>query len=92
MDENIDLSNINHLLHVLRNPYGWNEHVIEAVRLKSADELERLAIGNDRYETARLLNPLAWQDAWQLNISTGKKFDEIIDELKPLVRPSVELK
>jgi hypothetical protein len=41
-DENIDYSNINHLLHVLRNPYGWNGHVIETVRLKAADELERL--------------------------------------------------
>jgi len=26
MDENIDLTNINHLLHVLRNPIGWNDH------------------------------------------------------------------
>lgn len=48
MNENIDLSNINHLLHVLRNPYGWNDHVKEAVRLKAADELERLARGNDQ--------------------------------------------
>lgn len=91
MDENIDYSNINHLLHVLRNPYGWNDHVIETVMLKAADELEKLSIGNDRYETARLLNPRAWQEAWQLNISTGKRFDEIIDELKPFVRLNAKL-
>jgi hypothetical protein len=88
MGENIDYSNINHLLHVLRNPYGWNDEVIRKVQLKAADELERLGIGNDRYETARLLSPRAWQEAWQLNVSTGKRFDEIIDELKSFVRPN----
>lgn len=50
------------------------------------DEMERLAVGNDRYETARLLSPEAWQEAWQLNIATGKPFDEIIDDLRPFVR------
>jgi hypothetical protein len=91
IDENIDYSNINHLLHVLRNPYGWNDHIIETVRLKAADELERLAIGNDRYETARLLSPMDWQDAWESSVSTGKRFDKIIDELKPFVRPNVKM-
>lgn len=60
--------------------FSWNDMLI----LKA--EIEKLSIGNDRYETARLLNPRAWQEAWQLNISTDKKFDEIIDDLKPFVR------
>jgi hypothetical protein len=84
------MSNINNLIDVLRNTEGWNDHVVRDVMLKAADELERLSIGNDRYETARLMNPMAWQEAWQLNISTGKKFDEIIDDLKPFVRPNLE--
>jgi hypothetical protein len=86
--DGIDLSSINFLLHVLRDKSGCNEHLAKNIMLKAADELERLSIGNDRYETARLLTPRQWQDAYQLNISTGKKFDEIIDELKPLVRPN----
>lgn len=64
---------------------GYNSefaHDLEA----AAQEIESLARGNDRYETARLLNPRAWQEAWQLNVSSGKPFDEIIDELKPFLR------
>lgn len=30
------------LLHVLRNPSGWNDEVIRGVRVQAADELERL--------------------------------------------------
>jgi hypothetical protein len=42
MRENLDLSDINQVLHVIRNPYGWNEHVVRDARLKLADEFERL--------------------------------------------------
>jgi FtsZ-binding cell division protein ZapB len=42
MHENLDLSDINQVLHVVRNPYGWNEHVVRDARLKLADEFERL--------------------------------------------------
>ena len=41
MDE-IDLKNIDHVLHVLRNPHGWNDHVVRDARLAAADEIERL--------------------------------------------------
>jgi hypothetical protein len=44
-------------------------------------EIERLRIGNHRYETARRMNPRQWADAWKLNTSTGKPFDEIIDDM-----------
>lgn len=42
-----------------------------------------LEIGHNRYEVARRMNPRQWADAWQLNVSTGKPFDEIIDDLRP---------
>lgn len=50
--------------------------------------MERLRVGFDRYETARRMSPQQWVDAWKLNLSTGKPFDEIVDNLKPFLRPS----
>jgi hypothetical protein len=41
MDE-IDLTKTAHVLHVLRNPHGWNDHVVRDVRLAAADLIERL--------------------------------------------------
>jgi len=32
----------NFMLHILRNPYGWSDEVVREMRLKAADELERL--------------------------------------------------
>jgi hypothetical protein len=52
----------------------------------AAAEIERLAVWHERYETARRMNPRQWADAWQLNISTGKPFDEILDDLRPFLR------
>ena len=37
-----DAKQKNFMLHVLRNPHGWSEEVIREMRLKAADELERL--------------------------------------------------
>ena len=55
------------------------------------DEIERLRAGHDRYETARRMNPQQWADAWKLNLSTGKPFDEIIDNLRPfMMGPNVQ--
>lgn len=50
--------------------------------LLQADEIIRLRKGNERYETARKMNPQQWADAWMLNIMTGKPFDEIIDDMR----------
>jgi hypothetical protein len=33
----------------------------------------------------------AWQSAWQLNTRTGKKFDEIIDDIRPFIVPNAQL-
>lgn len=43
------------------------------------DEIKRLRSCCQRYETARRMNPQQWAEAWQLNITTGKPLDEIID-------------
>lgn len=42
MTEFIDLTDRHNLLHVLRNPYGWDDHIIAEARLKAADDIERL--------------------------------------------------
>jgi hypothetical protein len=34
------------------------------------------------------MNPQAWAAAWELNITTGKPFDEIIDNMRPFVMPN----
>lgn len=47
---------------------------------KEDAQLYRLIVGHQRYETARRMNPRAWSEAWQLSITTGKPFDEIIDD------------
>jgi len=62
---------------------------MERREMKTEQEIERLRLGYERYETARLLNPAQWADAWRLNISTGKAFDEIIDDLRPFVRTEI---
>lgn len=59
----------------------------ECLRLLHA-EIERLRVGHERYETARRMNPRQWADAWKLNISTGKGFDQIVDDLRPFMRPN----
>ena len=41
-DEQVARKNRNFMLHVLRNPYGWGDEVVREMRLKAADELERL--------------------------------------------------
>ena len=62
-----------------------------AKKLENIAELERkcdrLKIGHDRYETARRMNSRQWSDAFLLAITTGKPFDEIIDELRPFYFP-----
>ena len=58
---------------------------IEALRAELAackEDAERYRKGHERYETARLLHPQQWKEAWLLNRNTGKPFDEIIDDLR----------
>lgn len=51
-------------------------------------EIERLREGHARYEIARRMNPQQWAAAWKLNLSTGKPFDEIIDDMRPFMTPN----
>lgn len=39
----------------------------------------------ERYRTARCMPPHQWSAAWELNVATGKPFDEIIDNMRPFV-------
>lgn len=52
---------------------------------------DMLRTGHQRYETARRMNPRQWADAWKLNTTTGKPFDEIIDDMRPFMVPNVEV-
>jgi hypothetical protein len=70
--------------------WGNAEQAIEALRAELAKpepvDIERLRIGHARYEAARRMNPRQWADAWHLNLTTGKPFDEIIDDLMPFLK------
>ena len=74
-----DHTRINHFFEFSIDELERFAAAIEAVNYY---EIERLRIGHDRYETARLMNPQQWAEACKLNVSTGKPFDEIIDDLK----------
>lgn len=52
----------------------------------AGEHAQKLRIGFERYETARRMSPRQWADAWTLSISTGKGFDEIVDDLRPFLR------
>ena len=63
-----------------------SEHVGDAQHTKLKiilDQVDRISKGHARYEIARRLSPAGWIEVWELNISTGKPFDEIIDNLRP---------
>jgi hypothetical protein len=60
---------------------GTEECCANLVRIqKECAELRKDA---ERYRTARQMNPRMWKEACMLNLSSGKPFDEIIDDLKP---------
>lgn len=49
--------------------------------LYDGESYDEMKIGHERYETARRMNPRQWAEAWELNLKTGKPFDDIIDEM-----------
>ena len=69
-----------YIAHVDDDQKQWMRDLYDA-----SDMIERLSKGNERYETARRMNPMQWSAAWELNITTGKPFDEIIDNMRPFV-------
>lgn len=60
---------------------GAAEAEIAALR----EENKRLQTGHRRYETVRRMNAQQFTEAFRLNISTSKPFDEIIDDLAPFM-------
>lgn len=73
------------------NKHEWLDEKdarIEVLKVENA----RLRSGFERYETARRMNPRQWADAWELNIRTGKPFDDIVDDLRPFLRPNASVK
>ncbi len=69
----------------------WHAELVRqliAERDELRAECEVLRAGNDRYEVARRMNATSWRDALQLNMLTGKPFDQIIDELRPFYFPA----
>ena len=64
--------------------------VLERLNDEMCSENEQLrakvaALEDDaaRWQIARKLSPQTWANAWGLNLSTGKPFDQIIDDLAP---------
>ena len=55
---------------------------------RAQEELAELRLAAERYETARRMNPRQWAGAWKLNTTTGKPFDEIIDNMRPFMVPN----
>lgn len=51
----------------------------------AAAEIRMLRKVAERYRTARCMTPHQWSAAWELNVATGKPFDEIIDNMRPFV-------
>ena len=54
------------------------------------NEIDRLTIAHNRYETARRLTPQQWAAIYDLNLKTGYRFDEIIDNMRPFMFPKNE--
>lgn len=74
---------------VRREEFGEAEQVEWCgLHARQREELERLRTGHQRYETARRMNPRQWAAAWKLNTTTGKPFDEIIDNMRPFMVPN----
>ena len=56
---------MNNLLEILRNPQGWNDHVVRDARVKAADEIERLTAENAtlKAELAEARDHIAFEGA-----------------------------
>lgn len=64
----------------IKNAKGWYTDMVERHK-KVLENVELLEAGYRRYEIARTMDPNQWKAAWALNLSTGKPFDEIIDDV-----------
>lgn len=63
------------------HPERLGASAAKAIFWQAANQLEELIIGHLRYEKVRRLNPRQWQEAWDICLQTGKRFDDFVDEL-----------
>ena len=63
----------------------WRDkaHSQRAALARLQAEAEALRNDAERYRQVRKWSPVTFTNAWQLNIQTGKPFDEIVDHLAP---------
>jgi hypothetical protein len=66
--------------HILGNPLFNSTDKLKAELLSRLEQGEK---ATKRYNLVRILKPKAFKDIYDLNLSTGKPFDEIIDGLMP---------
>ena len=62
---------------------GIERQIAYLLEMDILPEIRRLRTAAKRYETVRRMNPRARDVAYELNLKTGKPFDEIIDEVRP---------
>lgn len=90
----LHLQDIDELIE-LAEMHGWHSESAyeraKAAHAKLSDSLTALVSCAERYEIARRMNPQQWKAAWALNLETGKPFDQIIDEMRPFMRPNAAL-
>ncbi len=54
------------------------------IKEQKAYNLAELRLGWIRYEKLRKLSPLRYKQLWELNIKSGKAFDDLVDSLEDL--------
>ena len=80
-----NLERVRELEELLAEAYADADEVLRPRVAQLERQVEDLRIGHARYEAARRMNPRQWADAWHLNLTTGKPFDQIIDDLAPFM-------
>lgn len=54
---------------------------LAAIRDGGDSDVARQRKGHERYEIVRRMNPLQFRDMWRFSITSGKPFDELVDEM-----------
>lgn len=56
---------------------------LAAIRAAGDSGVAGLRKAHERYETVRRLNPRQFSDTWRVSITSGKPFDELVDDMMP---------
>ena len=75
---------MNNLLEILRNPQGWNDHVVRDARVKAADEIERLTAENAtlKAELAEARDHIAFEGALENDANYRPAQSEPVGEVE----------